>query len=195
MFDKVLFLEKMGCDFWKEENAAGDIGNYRVRTHGECIPGKDGRMYFLEFHLWRDRKKARYTHKITGKPLKHTAFDLINPQAVAIDTEFSTADGSWRNCKLEAALHEKNYSYTKADILTIVNEVSTETYDTIVFAPHKAIEAIPHILSIAGYRERDIIEHLTEVTISQATRDYTVYRYWDNDTYFEYEAKSGRITG
>ena len=131
--ENILYLRKMGCDFNKGETAESDINNYRVRTLDECIPGKDGRMYFLEFSLWRDRKKPRYTHKVTGKPLLHPKWDIINRQAVAIDTEFSNKDGSWRNCKLEEELHAKNYSYNQADILKIVNEISTEKYDRIEF--------------------------------------------------------------
>ena len=123
----------MGLDFWSDEKAMSDIGNYRVRTLGECIPGKDGRMYFLEFSLWRDRKQVRYNHKVTGKPLKRPVYEIINRQAVAIDTEFSNADGSWRNCKLEGELHAKNYSYTQTDILEIVNSISTEKFDSIQF--------------------------------------------------------------
>lgn len=196
MFENVLFLEKRGCDFVKDETAESDIKNYRVCTHGEIIPGKDGKMYFLEFRLWRNRQKVRYTHKRTGKPLKHPAFDIINPNGVAIDTEYVNDSGAWRNCKLESELYEKNYSYTKADILTIVNEISTNTYDQIIFAPHKAIEAVPHILKMAGFRERDIIEHLAEVVMTQADKNYLVYRFYgDNNNYFEYEAKSGKITG
>lgn len=133
MTEKVLYLRKMGLDFWDDEPAQSDINNYRVRTLGETIPGKDGRLYFLEFSLWRDRKRARYTHKITGKPLKHAAIDIINPCGMAIDTEFTNECGSWRNYTLEKALSEKNYNYTQADILTAVNEISTETYTKIVF--------------------------------------------------------------
>lgn len=195
MYDGVLFLEKMGCNFWNDETAQSDIKNYRVRTHGEIIPGKDGRMYFLEFSLWRDRKQVRYTHKITGKPLKHAAYDIINPNGIAIDTEFSNDNGSWRNCTLEAALSAKNYSYTKADILTIVNSISTTAYSRIIFADHKAIKAVPHILTIAGYRERDILENLTEVTRERADKDYLVYRFYSGENYFEYEHRRGRITG
>ena len=195
MYNGILFLEKMGCDFWKDETADSDVKNYRVRTHGEIIPGKDGNMYFLEFHLWRDRKQVRYTHKITGKPLKHPAMDIINHNGMAIDTEFSNDNGGWRNCTLEAELHTKNYSYTKADILTVVNEISTNTYSKIIFADHRAIEAVPHILTMAGYRERYILENLTEVTRERADKDYLVYRYHGtNGNYFEYEARSGRIT-
>lgn len=196
MFEKVLFLEKMGCDFWNDETADSDIKNYRVLTHGEIIPGKDGKIYFLDFHLWRNRQQIRYTHKRTGRPLKHPAFDIINPQGVSIDTEYSDNNGCWRNCKLEKQLTAKNYSYTKADILTIVNEISTNTYDRIIFADCRAIEAVPHILTIAGYRERNILETLTEVTREQADKNYIVYRFHgDNNNYFDYELKSQKITG
>ena len=133
MQENVLYLEKMGIDFWKDESVKSDINNYRVRTLGETIPGKDGKMYFLEFSLWRDRKQVRYTHKITGKPLKHATFDIINHCGMSIDTEFTNDRGSWRNCTLEQKLNEKNYSYTQAGILAAVNEISTNIYTKIVF--------------------------------------------------------------
>lgn len=133
MKENVLYLKKMGLDFWRDEKVKSDINNYRVRTIGETVPGKDGNVYFLEFHLWRDRKQVRYTHKITGKPLKHAAFDVINNCGMAIDTEYTNDRGSWRNCTLEQKLNEKNYSYTQAGILAAVNEMSTNTYTKIVF--------------------------------------------------------------
>lgn len=133
MSENVLYLKKMGLDFWNDEIVTSDINNYRVRTLGETIPGKDGKMYFLEFSLWRDRKQIRYTHKITGKPLKHATFDIINRCGMAIDTEFTYCNGSWRNYTLEKTLSEKNYSYTQAGILAAVNEISTNTYTKIVF--------------------------------------------------------------
>ena len=133
MAENVLYLKKMGLDFWDDEPAKSDINNYRVRTLGETIPGKDGKMYFLEFSLWRDRKQVRYTHKITGKPLKHVKYDIINHCGMGIDTEFTNDSGSWRNYTLEQKLYAKNYSYTQADILALVNEISTNTYTKIVF--------------------------------------------------------------
>lgn len=131
--ENILYLKKMGLDFGAYETDGSDINNYRVRTLDECVPGKDGRLYFLEFSLWRNRKQVRYYHKITKKPLKYPAYDIINPCAVAIDTEFTDANGCWRNATLEEKLHAKNYSYTIADILAIVNEISTEKYDRIEF--------------------------------------------------------------
>ena len=133
MAENVLYLKKMGLDFWDDEPVKSDINNYRVRTLGETIPGKDGKMYFLEFSLWRDRKRARHTHKITGKPLKHVAFDIINACGLHIDTEYTNDRGSWGNITLENAIHDKNYSYTQADILAAVNEISTNNYTEIVF--------------------------------------------------------------
>lgn len=133
MAENVLYLKKMGLDFWDDEPIKSDVNNYRVRTLGETIPGKDGRMYFLEFSLWRDRKQIRYTHKTTGKPLKHAKFDIINHCGMAIWTEYTENRGSWGNITLEKALNEKNYSYTQADILAAVNEISTETYTNIIF--------------------------------------------------------------
>lgn len=133
MAENVLYLKKMGLDFHKNEPVKSDVGNYRVRTLGETIPGKDGRMYFLEFSLWRDRKQVRYTHKINGKPLKHAAIDIINPCGMEIDTEFTNDRGSWGNYTLEQDLYKNNYSYTQADILAAVNEISTNTYTKIIF--------------------------------------------------------------
>jgi hypothetical protein len=137
MKENILYLEKMGLDFWKDEPIKSDVNNYRVRTLGETIPGKDGNMYFLEFSLWRDRKQVRYTHKKTGKPLKHAAFDIINPCGMAIDTEYTNERGSWCNCTLEQKLSKKNYSYMQADILAAVNEISTNTYTKVIFTTRK----------------------------------------------------------
>jgi hypothetical protein len=132
--ENVLYLEKRGMDFTAGETAKSDIGNYRVCTIDECIPGKDGRMYFFEFRLWRDRKQARNTHKITGKPLAHVHWDIVNPQGVAVDTQFTDENGcSYRNVILEEKIYAHNYSYNTADILEIVNCWSTQHYDTIVF--------------------------------------------------------------
>ena len=195
MFEHVLFLEKRGCNFWSDEPSTSDVGNYRVCTHGERVFGKDNKYYFIEFSLWRDRKQVRYTNKRTGKPLKHPAFDIINPNAVAIDTQYSDAEGSWRNCKLEEKLHEKNYSYTIADILAITNEIAKGTFNRVIFADKKAIDAVSGILKLAGFRERNILENLAEVERVQADANYLVYRYNATDgESFEYEVYSKRIT-
>ena len=129
----ILRLEKMGCNFWSDEPAKSDIGNYRVRTQDYEIQGKDGRLYFIEFTLWRNRKQARYNHKITGKPLKHIAYDIINNQGVAINLQYQDNNGTWGNIRLENKLSKSNYSYTQRDILRIVNRISVNKYDSVEF--------------------------------------------------------------
>lgn len=130
---KILYLKKMGCDFWDDEQAQSDIKNYRVRTQDYNVQGKDGRVYFVEFSLWRDRKQARTTHKITGKPLKHTHYDIINRQGLAIDLQYQDDQGTWGNYKLIDELLKTNYSYNTADILTIINRISKDHYDAVRF--------------------------------------------------------------
>ena len=197
MFENVLFLEKRGCNFWDDspESRASDVGNYRVCTHGESVPMKNGGKYFFEFSLWRDRKQERKTHKVTGKPLKHPKMETINPFALAINTEFSRDGGSWRDCAMETQLYEKNYSYTLHDILEVINGVSTATYNKVIFAPEEAIKAVPHILKIAGYREKEILENLAAVTMVQCDKNYTVYQFSSGEKSFSYEARSRRISG
>ncbi len=90
-------------------------------------------MYFLEFSLCRDRKKVRRTHKITGKPLKHAHYDIINRQGLRVRTQYTNENGaSYGNIRLEKELYQENYSYNIADILKVVNRISTEHFDNIV---------------------------------------------------------------
>jgi hypothetical protein len=130
---KTLKLKKMGMNFHATETAKSDILNYRARTENYDIQGKDGKKYFIEFCLWRDRKKARYTHKITGKELKHIKYDIINVQGVSVDIQYQDNNGTWGNIKLEKEINEKNYSYNTTDLLNIINSISCETYDKIIF--------------------------------------------------------------
>lgn len=129
-----LLLEKRGCNIngGVPTNTKSDVGNYRVSSMGETIPGKDGRKYFLEFSLWQNRSQPRYTNKRTGAPLKHPVQEIINPIGLHIDTQYTDESGqSWRNLNLEQRTHKRNPSYTTSEILAIVNEISAEHYDGI----------------------------------------------------------------
>lgn len=129
-----LLLEKRGCNIngGVPANTKSDVGNYRVCTMGETIPGKDGRNYFLEFALWQNRSQPRYTNKRTGAPLKHPVQEIVNPIGLHIDTQYTDESGqSWRNLNLEQRIHKQNPSYTTAEILAIANEISAEHYDGI----------------------------------------------------------------
>lgn len=126
----VLRLKKMGMNFGSEFNS--DVKNHRVRTIGECINGKDGRVYFLEFCLWENRKKARTTTK-RGKPLRHVKYDIINKEGMYLDTEFTDDKGSWCNLKIEKEINDMNFSYTTEDILNVVNLISVDKYSSVEF--------------------------------------------------------------
>ena len=72
-----LLLEKRGCNFngGVPVTTKSDVGNYRVCTMGETVPGKDGRNYFLEFSLWQNRSQPRYTNKrvlFVARPHDHS---------------------------------------------------------------------------------------------------------------------------
>ena len=105
-------LEKRGCDFYGQPGTQkSDVGNYRVTTHSEEVTGKDGNTYFLEFSHW-NRWTYRTTNKRTGKPLKKAVRELVNENALHVDTQYSNEKGSWRNSKLESELANMNLCYT-----------------------------------------------------------------------------------
>ena len=127
----VLLLEKRGGNFGANEpmRQLSDIGNYRVCTPWASIPGKDGRKYYAEFTAVRDRKQMRRTNKRTGAPLAHPVFDIINPAGMYCATSYTDNDGTtWGNSAQDAAIWAHNYSYTVADLLTVVNEICSAHY-------------------------------------------------------------------
>ena len=77
--EKILYLEKRGCDFWNDDelNKLSDVGDYRVCTTEANIIGENGKIYFLEF-TGSSRYKYRTENKFTGKPLKKAVKELIN---------------------------------------------------------------------------------------------------------------------
>lgn len=128
-----LYLEKRGCNFFKGDrvNALSDVGNYRVCTGDYNILGKDGRVYFLEF-THSTKYNYRTTHKVTGKPLKRTVKELVNENALSLDTCFQGTDSLYyRNGALESKFWDMNLDYTIANILAVVNEISADHYDSI----------------------------------------------------------------
>lgn len=132
--EKTLYLEKRGCNFFNGDTSItkSDVGNYRVGSYDYSIEGKDGRNYIIEF-CHGTRYIYRHTNKKTGAPLKHAIKELLNPNAIYINTQFEDEEGTWRNIKLEEKLFEKNYNYTLSDILAIVNEISKDQYTKIEF--------------------------------------------------------------
>ena len=139
--NKTLKLEKRGCDFYANDprhlQEVSDIGNFRVGCYDMSIEGKDGRKYLVEFSHW-ERYAYRTTHKVTGRELKHPIRELVNPNALHLDTQYDvmTESGiplSYRNLDLEHRIHDMNLDYTKAGILEAVNHISKDTYTDIEF--------------------------------------------------------------
>lgn len=197
-FNNTLFLEARGCYFHSADDIgkASDVGNYRVCTT-ERIKAHNGREYWLEFGHY-DRRATRTTHKTTGRPLKHPKTEIVLYNALHIDTEFETADGSWRDCHLEAELHSRRYTYNKADILAVVNEISADkTYTDIVIVNRSyIIDEFAKIYNIGGYRERAIIDNLSEVKRGFYNSEHRVYTFIGRDgATFEYDYTTGKITG
>lgn len=134
MFENVLKFERRGCEFWKDapERKESDIGNYRITTPGEIIPGKDGRMYCLEFGSY-DRRDIRRTNKRNGRPLLHPVSELVMTCATHIDSQFSDDRGSWCNLEMETEFYKTPRKYTEKNILDYVNSISTQKYDKIAY--------------------------------------------------------------
>lgn len=130
-------LEKRGCDFWNDDQNSklSDVGNYRVGIYDYSIHCINGRNYILEFSQGT-RYHYRTTNKRTGKPLKHGIMELINPNSLHLGTEFERLEpngfkSSWRDSKLEEVIYNMNLSYTKADILRVINMISETKFDSI----------------------------------------------------------------
>ena len=136
--NKILYLEKRGCNFSDFSDGVhmktvSDVGNYRVCTPDECVIGKDGNKYFLEFSNW-DKYHYRTENKRTGKPLKNPVRELIMANAVHTDTQYTANDGfCYRNSKLEKQINSIDRLYTLENILQIVNEISKDNYIKIEF--------------------------------------------------------------
>ena len=203
MKNNVLYLECRGCYFFEGDSVhtVSDVGNYRVGVYEHRIQAKNGRRYILEFTSY-DRKEMRYTTR-KNKPLKYPKYETVLENALHIDTEFEKQDengffSSWRDCKLEKELHDKKtYLFTKADILRAVNDISVKQYSKIVLLSNeKLVDRLPTIYKLGGYRERMIIDNLSEVKTKQYSKEYQVYTFIsDSGDTFDYEAISNRITG
>lgn len=125
---KTLYLEKRGCDFFHDDpiKEISDVGNYRVGVYDYSIHGKDDKDYIIEFTHY-DRKKVR-KYRTNGALLKHPKTEIIQRNALHIDTQYETEKGCFRNIELEEKLNKLNYSYILEDILKCVNKISMEEY-------------------------------------------------------------------
>ena len=193
MFE-VLYLEKRGCNFWDDDTdvRTSDVGNYRVCTPCENIPGKNGKMYFIELTHWK-RYNYRNTHKISGKPLKHEVKELENANALYFDSEYTENGLTFGDLKLNDKIRALKLSYTQSDILKAVNIISRNNYKEILFSDSQIIKDIK---KSGGYREKKILENIKSVKVLQDDGVYKVYSFEDtNGNTFDYEKNGKNICG
>ena len=119
----VLRLEKMGMN----NNELNDVKNHRVRC--EIINTKGNRTVidFSKCEIW----KMRYTHKKTGKELKHPKKDIIQSVGLHIDTCEYTDNGCFGLREIESSVWSMGLEYTLANILKVVNLISKDQYNSI----------------------------------------------------------------
>lgn len=165
MNEKILYLEQRGCN----DNAIPyDIKNYRINTIENIDIIYDGKNYnmFFEFTT-NSHHKVRYNNKRTGEPLKHPVTETVVKNGIFVNTEFERQEGFWpdgktpyiasyRNSKLEHEVWEKHYTYTRENILKIINAYSIEKYTKVVLIEEEAEKIINEI---GGFREKDIIQN------------------------------------
>ena len=179
----ILYLECRGCYFFENDRIArlSDVGNYRVGVYNNKIRAKNGK---------------EYNNKITGKPLKHPKKEILLENALHISTEFENDRGCWADLTLENKIREKLFTYTRKDILQLFNEISIEQFDKIVMIPsEELIPELPGIYKKGGYREKNILDNLTDIKTVLYNKDYWVLRFTDSqNNSFEYEYYSKRIT-
>lgn len=133
-----LYLEKRGCNFFKDDyiSEISDIGNYRVCTKND-IKLKDGYEYFLEFTRW-NKQVWRYNYKNNpNKKLKTPVLDRVIPNLLCVSNTYCKCDdvtGKYMcfcNLGYKQEMIDKMYSFTKSDILKLVNEYSDVQYDDV----------------------------------------------------------------
>ena len=123
--ENVLYLEKRGCDFFKDDpiNEQSDVGNYRVYMEFIDKNGVEVRGDLSRGDVYR------YKHKTTGKPLKHRVFE--HSCGIYSDFQYTAEDGRTFAYRLPDGILD-GLRYTKADILKVINRVSKEEYTDIV---------------------------------------------------------------
>ena len=126
--EKILYLEKMGNDFPMGEpiKDLSDLENYRLRFKNIKLNKKyintlkENAIPIIEGDIISGRDYTKGTLNIKGTKL-------------FLDTQYNTIDGStYRPLTIESIFNNKDYEYTKKDVLKVINEISEDTYTSIV---------------------------------------------------------------
>lgn len=132
--EKILYLEKMGNNFPIGEpiKDLSDLENYRLRFKNIKLNKKyintlrDNAIPIIEGDIISGRSYKDGTLYIKGTKL-------------FLDTQYNTTDGgTYRPLTIESIIHNKDYEYTKKDVLKAINEISEDTYTSIVIVERGA---------------------------------------------------------
>lgn len=152
-----------------------DLNVCRVEVVGGlevAIPGKHNNFRDILFLEWVSFGKwEHYTYRTTkknGEALKKAVKELVNPNGLTIDTQYTETvfdpfmcpnpkkvELSFRCSQIEKEVHATNYNYTKEDVLNVVNMYATDYYKNVVFVEDEATKIIDRI---GGYREKEILK-------------------------------------
>lgn len=125
--NNTLYLEKMGCDFFVDDDIAkiSNLNNYRYYTHN--IELKSGeKLDTLEIG-----HGARYR-------LDKNGYKYIDSFGCWFQTYYKDKDGcEWGLLEIDKQLNKGNYNngnlYTKETILKLVNSISKNQYTNIEY--------------------------------------------------------------
>lgn len=128
---KTLYLLARGANFFKNDISTknSDVGNYRLTTFDYDILGNDENKYFVEF-MHSVKYDIRDRNYKTGKKIKRKV-TVKNENALNINLQYENSNGTWANCPLENHIRHCDFSYTKQNILAVVNLIAKEKYDSI----------------------------------------------------------------
>lgn len=193
MKKRILYLLEKG---FYMNSAGSDIKNYRVNVLENVDIEYKGTLFnmFFSFSCY-ERYSYRTTNKRTGAPLKKMVKKLLLENGLWIDSEYSiiqktlngnTFEASFRNRELENEFFQECLSYSKANILKVVNRYKVGAkYEKVVLVKEEALKIIEEI---GGYREKFIAGDGVStaerfMTIEEWTEDHKIvcFHYIEKD--------------
>ena len=171
---RILVLEKRGCDFWNDEplKTISDFGNYRL---------------FMRF-------TTKENINICGDVLRGYVWngsERVRDNSISFDLQYENQKGCWRFGDIYKYYNMNGEFFNSDSLLRIVNKISKVKFDKILIFN----DIYNKITNIGGYREKNILEKLEHVEEIQKDAKYNVLRFFGDNSYFDYEINTQRITG
>jgi len=143
---KTAYFDPRGCDFWADEKYISDVGNYRLVA---CVMAKNGEPVIIEFGGWQRREQYVSKNGKTKTRIANENALYVNGEHTCYNERTDSVYGPEAGCygfNFESiGIDEKDYDYTRADLLRFISDVTGEQYDNIVFDREKVEEQIEAI--------------------------------------------------